>query len=112
MTDGILQSHALFIDTTHTRLAGDLQVDFHTGELGGNLEPRAKRPRLFAVSTPLRISGTLGKPQVSVKPLGVATGTLRLYLFAPTLAVDWLSARNLPDDGTPDCRATYGKLKD
>jgi uncharacterized protein involved in outer membrane biogenesis len=109
-TDGAMQSKAFFIDTTSTRVAGDLQANFRTGAISGTLQPEAKRPQLFAAVTPLIISGTLEDPRVAVSPVGLATGTLRLYLFAPALAVDWLTARGLPADGTPGCRDAYKKL--
>jgi uncharacterized protein involved in outer membrane biogenesis len=112
MTEGVLESKAFFIDTTRSRVAGDLRADLRTRELSGVLQPRAKRLQLFSVATPLTIGGTMESPQVTVSPVGVATGTLRLYLFAPTLALDWLNARGLPEDGTPACRDAFRQLAD
>lgn len=110
LAEGVVESQAFFIDTTRSRVAGDLRADLRTRALSGVLEPRAKRPQLFSVATPLTIGGTMENPRVTVSPVGIATGTLRLYLFAPTLALDWLNARGLPEDGTPDCRNAFREL--
>jgi len=57
--------------------------------------------------TPLVISGTLDDPTGSGSPVRVATGTLRTCLSAPLPGVDWLTARGLPEDGTPGCREAF-----
>lgn len=112
LTQGVLESRAFFIDTTRSRVAGDLRADLRTRELSGLLQPQAKRLQLFSAATPLTIGGTLENPQVAVSPVGIVTGTLRLYFYAPALALDWLNARGLPEDGTPDCREAFQKLAD
>ena len=63
---GVMKSRALFVDTTLLRIMGNLDVDLVAETLDGGLRPSPKNPRLFNVSTPIGISGTLQEPKVSI----------------------------------------------
>jgi len=111
LTEGVLKSRLVLLDTTRVRVAGELEADFGTRKLGGRLAPRAKQPELFNPAPSVRVGGTFERPTVLPSPEALVIGALRLYGFAYAYALDWLTTKNMPADGTPDCRAAYRRAR-
>ena len=110
--DGEMKSRALFIDTTRLRIVGNLDVNLSTGALDGGLRPYPKNPRLFNVSTPVDISGTVEHPKVSIANSALPELVIR-YVSPYTMLLSMLTeTENAKPDGSDDCRAAYAKAKD
>jgi uncharacterized protein involved in outer membrane biogenesis len=107
LANGFATSRIVLLDTTRARVAGELTLDFETHGLNGRLAPQSKRPELFSVVPGISISGTLGEPRVSITARQVVVGMLNIWKVPLTFTADWLTNRDLPEDGTPDCRAAY-----
>jgi len=106
---GVMKSRALFIDTTLLRIIGNLDVDLAAETLNGGLRPNPKNPRLFNVSTPLRISGTFEHPEVSAATSALPELLIR-YSNPYTIFLGALmETENAAPDGSADCRAAYAK---
>jgi uncharacterized protein involved in outer membrane biogenesis len=106
---GVMKSRALFIDTTQLRVIGNLDVDLPAETLNGGLRPNPKNPRLFNVSTPLRISGTFEHPRVSAATSALPELLIR-YSNPYTIFLGALmETENAEPDGSADCRAAYAK---
>jgi len=110
--DGEAKSRALFIDTTRLRILGNLDVNLSSGMLDGGLRPHPKNPTLFNVSTPVRISGTVDHPKVSIASSALPELVFR-YVSPYTMLLGMLSeTENAKPDGSDDCRAAYAQAKD
>jgi uncharacterized protein involved in outer membrane biogenesis len=109
--EGRAKSRALFIDTTRLRILGNLDVNLSTGALDGGLRPYSKNPRLFNVSTPVDISGTLDHPKVSIANSALPELVIR-YASPYTMLLGMLTqTENAKPDGSDDCRAAYAEAK-
>jgi uncharacterized protein involved in outer membrane biogenesis len=107
LANGFATSRIVLLDTTRARVAGELVVDFSTRGLSGRLAPRSKRPELFSVVPGISITGTLDKPEVGITARQVVIGMLNIWKVPLTFTADWLTNKDMPADGTPDCRAVY-----
>jgi len=106
---GVMKSRALFVDTTLLRIMGNLDVDLVAETLDGGLRPSPKNPRLFNVSTPIGISGTLQEPKVSIATSALPELLIR-YSNPYTIFLGALmDTENAKADGSDDCRAAYAK---
>jgi uncharacterized protein involved in outer membrane biogenesis len=111
VTDGVMKSRIVLLDTTRVRVAGELDADFGSRKLTGRLAPRAKRPELFNAEPSFQIGGTLEQPRVLPSAESLVIGALRLYGFPYAFALDWMTSKNLPADGTADCHTAYRGVK-
>jgi uncharacterized protein involved in outer membrane biogenesis len=107
LANGFATSRIVLLDTTRARVAGELTLDFETHGLNGRLAPQSKRPELFSVVPGISISGTLDAPRVGITATQVVVGMLNIWKVPLTFTAGWLTNRDLPADGTPDCRAAY-----
>jgi uncharacterized protein involved in outer membrane biogenesis len=109
---GLMKSRALFIDTTRLRIIGNLNINLSTRTLEGGLRPHPKQPKLFAVDTPLSVSGTLGAPKVSLAS-GMLPSLLIRYSNPYTMFLGALTgSEGGAPDGSDDCRAAYAKASE
>jgi len=109
---GMMKSRALFIDTTRLRLTGNLDVNLVTHRVDGGLRPHPKNPQLFAVNTPVDLSGTLEDPKVALST-STLPGLVIRYSNPYTMFLGMLTdTRNAKPDGSDDCRAAYAKANE
>ena len=74
--DGRLQTNALVLNTRDTLLMVDGRLNFHDESLAVRIVPAPKDWSPFSLRTPIRIAGTLDKPQVSLEPRPLALKVL------------------------------------
>jgi len=110
IADGIARSDALMLDATRVRAAGELEVNLETRALKGLLAPKPKRPSLFTSEIALNIGGTLEDPKTSVVPRDVALAAARNLYFAYNFLYEVFASKELPEDGSADCRAIYERV--
>lgn len=104
VTDGIMQQQRLLIDTTNVQVAGEGQVDFQDGEVDFMLIPNAKRPQMFVLGTPIRVSGNYRELGTSTSADQWARTAARFVtsIFAP---LKRLFTTPIPADGEAACLA-------
>jgi len=109
---GKMASSALFIDTTRLRFTGSLDIDLVTHALDGGLRPHPKNPRLFAVNTPVKLSGTIEDPKFSLATSALPELLVR-YSNPYTMFLGMLTeiGDSNPDD-SEECRAAYAKTQE
>ena len=107
VADGYATSRIVLLDTTRARVVGELTLDIESHGLNGRLAPQSKRPQLFSVVPGIQISGTVDAPVVGITASQVVVGMLNIWKVPFTFTADWLTRKDLPEDGTPDCRAAY-----
>lgn len=105
--DGLARSEALFADTTQVRIIGNIEANLGTGQLSGNLAPRAKNPEIFRVDPSVNVGGTLESPKVTVAPTSFITTPLYFILPIYTFAYTWLNTDGAPPDGSDGCREAF-----
>lgn len=66
LRDGVLLSQRLLLDTETVRIAGWLRLDLASGALSGLLHTRGQGPRLQLIPRPVRIAGSLARPEVEL----------------------------------------------
>jgi hypothetical protein len=104
VSDGVMRQQRLLIDTTNVQVAGEGEVDFQDGEVDFMLIPKAKRPRMFVLGTPIRVSGNYRDLQSSASASQWARTAARFVtsIFAP---IKRLFTTPIPADGEAACLA-------
>ena len=91
MKEGVVNSRELVIDTTDTRIDGDLKANLKDETFDLKITPAPKDPSLFSVRTPVSVSGTFKDIGVTpdYKSLGLRAGaaTALGLLATPAAAV-------------------------
>jgi len=83
-----------------------------THRVDGGLRPHPKNPQLFAVNTPVDLSGTLEDPKVALST-STLPGLVLRYSNPYTMFLGMLTdTRNAKPDGSDDCRAAYAKANE
>jgi uncharacterized protein involved in outer membrane biogenesis len=66
LKEGLAEIEDLLLDTQRITIAASGVMNLETEELNVVIAPRPKRPSLVSLANPVRIGGTLAKPEVSV----------------------------------------------
>jgi uncharacterized protein involved in outer membrane biogenesis len=103
-TDGIMKPKRLLIDTTNVQVWGEGQIDLGAKEIDVLLVPNAKRPRMFSVATPIRVTGNYSDLQTGASPDQWLRSAARFItsIFAP---IQRLFTTPIPADGEAECVA-------
>ncbi len=104
---GVARSRTFFADTTRVRVVGELETDFATRRIAGRLTPRAKNPEIFSVAPTVTLGGALAAPQIRLSPETLVLDTLRFSTSLHTFALDFLTRKRAPADGSADCREAF-----
>ncbi len=110
ISDGIAKSNTILLDATRVRAAGELEINLETEALKGIIAPKSKRPAVFTADVALQIGGTLRNPQISTAPQEIAMAAARNIYYAYGFVFDVLTRKDVPADGSADCRAIYQRV--
>ena len=104
MTDGVMNPNKFLIDTTNVQVFGDGYVDFSTGQVDFELVPKAKRPTMFTLATPIRVTGDYSDFQTgaSANEWAKTVGRFITSIFAP---IRRIFTAPIPADGEAACLA-------
>ena len=104
VTDGVMRQKRLLIDTTNVQVAGEGEVDVQNGEVDFMLIPKAKKPQMFVLGTPIRVSGDYRDLESSTDAGQWARTAARFVtsIFAP---IKRLFTTPIPTDGEAACLA-------
>jgi uncharacterized protein involved in outer membrane biogenesis len=88
---GQLSAKTMVFDTTNILITGRGDVNLATERLDLSLQGDPKKVRLLRLRSPIRVGGSLSKPQVGIKPekalLQAGTGTVLATLLTPIAAI-------------------------
>ena len=68
MSDGTMTPKSLFIDTTNVQVSGTGEADFATQRLDFKFKPKAKRPKMFRLGTPIQVRGDFSDFRAGASP--------------------------------------------
>jgi uncharacterized protein involved in outer membrane biogenesis len=104
VTDGVMRPKKFLVDTTNVQVSGDGDVDFKTRQIDFVLAPSAKRPTMFTLATPIRVSGSYSDLQTSTTAdeLAITVGRFATSIFAP---IRRIFTTPIPADGEAACLA-------
>ena len=84
INDGIIKSNLLLADTERITVAGETVVDLKTEQVSGLFKPKNKKPVLFRLGTPIKVTGTLAEIKAEPAQSGLVTlGKIILGLYHP-----------------------------
>ena len=83
LQQGVGKSITLLLDTPNVRAEGSGAIDFRNEKMGFDVNPRAKRRRLIAITTPFKVEGPLASPSVNVNTTGATTRMVGEILASP-----------------------------
>jgi uncharacterized protein involved in outer membrane biogenesis len=103
-SDGVMRQERFLIDTTNVQVTGEGEVDFRNGEIDFLLVPDAKRPQMFVLGTPIRVSGNYWEMETGTSAGQWARTAVRFVasIFAP---IKRLFTTPIPADGEAACLA-------
>jgi len=108
---GVARSDGFFVETTHVRIIGELEVRLPGWDIAGRIDPRANQPHLFTIAPRMLVRGTLGNPSLSVAPESLVLAPLRFASSPLTrFASDWVGRRERHADGKVDCREAFERM--
>jgi uncharacterized protein involved in outer membrane biogenesis len=88
---GQLDAKTMVLDTTNILITGRGGINLATERLDLSLHGDPKKVRLVRLRSPIRVGGSLSKPQVGIKPdkalLQAGTGTVLGTLLTPIAAI-------------------------
>ncbi len=68
ISDGILGSEVVVLDTGDSRLVGNIDIDLKHERINARLDAKPKDSSIFAAKTPIVVSGKLKSPSVGLEP--------------------------------------------
>ena len=84
INDGIIKSNLLLADTERITVAGETVVNLKTEQVSGLFKPKNKKPVLFRLGTPIKVTGTLAEIKAEPDQSGLVTlGKFILGLYHP-----------------------------
>jgi len=110
LKDGTLTQRALMLDTSKMRVDGEARVDFDQRRVELVLSPRAKRPKLFSLATPVSVGGSFDDFGVGVKATDLVGTVIGLATGVVEVPARYLLRDIQPEDGTADCRAALSRM--
>jgi uncharacterized protein involved in outer membrane biogenesis len=104
VTDGVMRPKKFLVDTTNVQVSGDGDVNFKNRQLDFVLTPGAKRPTMFTLATPIRVSGNYLDLQTSTTAdeWAITAGRFVTSIFAP---IKRIFTTPIPADGEAACLA-------
>jgi uncharacterized protein involved in outer membrane biogenesis len=88
---GQLNAQTMVLDTTDILITGHGDINLATERLDLSLKGDPKKVRLVRLRSPIRVGGSLSKPQIGIKPekalLQAGTGTVLGTLLTPIAAI-------------------------
>jgi uncharacterized protein involved in outer membrane biogenesis len=88
---GQLNAKTMVLDTATVLITGHGDINLATERLDMSLQGDPKKVRLLRLRSPIRLGGSLSKPQVGIKPekalLQAGTGTVLATLLTPIGAI-------------------------
>jgi AsmA family protein len=96
LRDGKASASTLLVDTADTQITGEGDIDFGTEGLAFSFKPRNKHFAVVSLRTPVKVGGTLAKPDFDIKTgelaarLGAAVGLG--VLFPPAALLPLIDA--------------------
>jgi hypothetical protein len=111
LADGKVSEELLVIDSTRVWLEGNLRADMIEEQVELTLFPRSKTARMFALQTPVRISGSFDDLRVAIKPLDIVTSYLSFITSPLHAPMRRLLGKRLPADGSELCATLFDRQK-
>jgi uncharacterized protein involved in outer membrane biogenesis len=91
IAQGQVNAKTMVIDTTNVLITGRGDIDLATERLNLSLQGDPKKVHLLRLRSPIRVGGSLSKPQIGIKPekalLQAGTGTVLATLLTPIAAI-------------------------
>ncbi len=108
---GVARSDGFFVETTHVRIIGELEIRLPGWDIAGRIDPRSNQPQLFTISPTMLVRGTLGYPSLSVAPENLVLAPLRFASSPLTrFASDWVGRRERHAEGKVECREAFEQM--
>jgi hypothetical protein len=105
LTDGVLASRELLLDTTRVRVRGEGTADVRDERLALRFVPKPKRAQFFSLATPVVVGGSFTQPAIGVAPGDVLATAGRLATSLLWVPLQTLFGRVVPADGSDVCHA-------
>ncbi len=108
VVDGFLRPDAFFIDTSKIRICTDGEIDFKEKRIDLKVEPHAKRPEFFSLSTPLELHGSFSDINVGIGDAGVIGNAIKFLASPVSVPLKRTFAKKIPADGSDVCSMALG----
>ena len=104
-----MQDRIIYMDTTRMSVEGEATINFKTRMLDLRATPSAKRPELFSLATPIKVSGRFDNFGVGINMVRL-TGTVASFITSPVhVPLRRLFSQEIPADGREACLAAWKK---
>ena len=105
MEQGLMDPEVFLLDTSRMRVNGKGTVNLKTNTIDFYLKPTPKSASFFSLATPISVSGSIFKPEISVATGAVLKTLFRQVTSVVTVPFQWLFTENLEASGEKACSA-------
>ncbi len=102
---GLMDPQVFLLDTSRMRVKGKGTVDLKTQTIDFYLKPTPKSASFFSLATPLAVSGSIFKPDISAASGAILKTVFRQVASVVTVPLQWLFTENLEASGEQACSA-------
>ncbi len=116
LSDGALSSDVMIFDTSRLRVYGNGTFNLADRELDFWVDAKAKQVQWLSKEVPVRIKGTLDKPEIEFEKMGVFKSTVKSVVNFTLPLLPVLINDTMESDGSKDClqsmQASRGRIKE
>lgn len=116
LSEGTLSSDVMIFDTSRLRVYGNGQFNLISRELDFWVEAKAKQIQWLSKEVPVRIIGSLDKPEIEFEKMGLFKSTVKSVVNFTLPLLPVLINDTMESDGSKDCllsmQANKGRIKE
>lgn len=116
LSEGELSSDVMIFDTSRLRVYGNGKFNLVSRELDFWVEAKAKQIQWISKEVPVRIKGSLDKPEIELEKMGLFKSTVKSVVNVTLPLLPVLINDTMESDGSKDClqsmQANSGRIKE
>jgi len=116
LSDGALSSEVMVFDTSRLRVYGEGSFDLANNNIDFLIVPKAKQIQWLDKSVPVRLKGSLEKPEIEIKKKGLFKSVAKSVINFSIPVLPILINDTMESDGSKEClqsmQKNRGRLKD
>jgi hypothetical protein len=107
---GVIYAETLGLDTTKIRVGTEGTINLNDKSIDLTLTPVPKKAQILSLEVPIRIQGTLKKPEISLGALPLVSTIGRITKNTVLFPIKRIASKELPADGSDVCPCKKGYM--
>jgi uncharacterized protein involved in outer membrane biogenesis len=112
MAEGVMRERAIYMDTSKMRIVGQADLDFRKRTLKLLMKPKAKKAKLFSLTTPILVQGSFDDFGVRGVVLGLVSSAVSFVTSPIHAPLRRVFTEKQPPDGLQACEEAWKRTGD